>query len=162
MSLHHNMFPHFLIYPQIVLLLGEVRRGRRASSSPPTRYTAEPVSFLAFQKSIRGRREALGKSSGAPENQEWEFSFLLNEYICKHNALPPCFLGSRAEGCGGHPGRSNQQPLSRPAPPGSARPLAFPGSHQRGTRAPSLPAAGGGKRKGLLFFSLPFCGSPGC
>lgn len=37
----------------------------------------------------------------------------------------------------------------------------FPGSHQRGTRAPSLPAAGGGKRKGLLFFSLPFCGSPG-
>ncbi|EDL38795.1 RIKEN cDNA 4930504E06, isoform CRA_b [Mus musculus] len=96
--------PAARVCPQIVLLLGEVRRGRRASSSPPT----------------------------------------------------------RAEGCGGHPGRSNQQPLSRPAPPGSARPLAFPGSHQRGTRAPSLPAAGGGKRKGLLFFSLPFCGSPGC
>jgi hypothetical protein len=61
MSLHHNMFPHFLIYPQIVLLLGEVRRGRRASSSPPTRYTAEPVSFLAFQKKHTGKKGSLGK-----------------------------------------------------------------------------------------------------
>lgn len=37
----------------------------------------------------------------------------------------------------------------------------LPCSHQRGTSAPSLPAAGGGKRKGLLFsspcFSLPHC-----
>lgn len=36
MSLHHNMFPHLLIYPQIFLLLRQVRRGRRASSSPST------------------------------------------------------------------------------------------------------------------------------
>ena len=55
-----------------------------------------------------------------------------------------------------HPGRSNKLLLSSPAPPSAARALALPYSHQRGTSAPSLPAAGGEKRKGLLFFSPCF------
>lgn len=63
MSLHHNMFPRFLIFPQIVLLRREVRRGRGASSSPSTRYTAEPVSFLAFKRHT-GRKGSLGKELG--------------------------------------------------------------------------------------------------
>lgn len=79
MSLRHNMFPHLLIYPQIFLLLREVRRGRRASSSPSTRYAVELVSFLALKKTYREEEKPWKGAQEASEKKEWQFSFLLNE-----------------------------------------------------------------------------------
>lgn len=60
--------------------------------------------------------------------------------------------GGPGSGCGPAPLLS--------APPGR---LLFPAlTREAHALRPSLPAAGGGKRKGLLFSSLPFCRSPGC
>lgn len=77
--------------------------------------------------------------------------------MCKHDSLSPRVHGSRAEDRRRHPGRSRQRLRSRPAPLRSARPPAFPGSHQRGTRAPSVPSRGRRRQeKGSVVFPSSF------